>query len=339
MPIGVAVIKWDDRIGTKLISKYPENLKVDPTLTMRVYGGHVLGERRESNFISMRVEDINIASYFGGIDINKFIMLILSPDERTEDFQEPLKLIGSEILALPDKKIISLLPEIYDRILAYLMFSTKQRLALLLSSPDRLNVLEYLEKEVYARVSDLQKLADKPIDFILEPLKDQEIIIRKWIEGEEDEIAFLNRHVWLGRIPPSKIDPTLMPTIKAFFETYKITKRDQQLVIKLLTNLDIDAVINALDESPKTEKELETITNLEEDKIVEILEYLENNKFIKLINKRYYLLCKPAIITFIAKDIMRRVLQSYQLGEIHRNIVLHILTEMRNNIAREMGVL
>jgi len=339
MPYGIAVVKWDDRIGTKLIAKHPSDMKVDGTLTMRVYGGHVLGERRESNFISMKVDELNIASYFGGIEINKFIMLLLKPEENTEDFQEPLKLIGSEILSLPDKKIISLLPEVYERILAYLKFTTKQKLALLLSNRERLAVLEYLERELYARADDLQKLVDKPIDFILDPLKDQEIIIRKWIEGEEDEIVFLNKHVWLGRVPPRKIEPSFLPTVKAFFENYTVTRKEQMLVVNLLTNLDIEAIISALDEGPKTLQDLEAITNIDEDKLIELMEKLESQKIVKTVNKRYHLLSKPVITTFPAKDIMRRIIQSYRLGEVRRSIALHILTEIRNNLAREMGVM
>ena len=46
MPVGMVVVRWDNRIGTVLEAKQPKNYKISPDLTMRIYGAHVLGEER-----------------------------------------------------------------------------------------------------------------------------------------------------------------------------------------------------------------------------------------------------------------------------------------------------
>lgn len=339
MPEGIVVVKWDDRIGTKIVARYPEELQITPTLTMRVYGGHVLGERRKSNFISMRVDEINIASYFAGIEVNKFIMLILSPEDQAENFQEPLKLIGSELLPLSDREIKKLLQSIYDRILAYLKFTTRQRLALLLSMSDRLKILDYLEEVSFIRLSELQKLTKRPIEFILEPLKDQEIIAKKWIEGEEDEIVFLKKHIWIGRVPPPKAPSEVIDAVKLFFESYTITRKEELDVIKTLVDANFEQILNLLEQSPYTLKELSAITNQDEEILIDVLEKLEAKKFIKQVGNKYYLVSKPVVMLIPAKDVARRVVQLYNAHEISRTIALHILTEIRNDVAKQLGMI
>ncbi|MGQ4915812.1 MAG: hypothetical protein ACP6IU_13860 [Candidatus Asgardarchaeia archaeon] len=339
MPKGIAVVKWDDRIGTKIITKYPSDLSVSPTLTMRVYGGHVLGERRESNFISMKVDQLNIASFFSGIEINKFIMLLLDEGEQAETFQEPLKLIGSELLALPDREIVKMLPSVYDKILAYLQFTNRQRLALLLSMSDRLRVIDLLEEETFARLSDIQKLTKKPVEFVLEPLKDQEIIEKKWIEGEEDEIVFLKKHIWIGRVPPKNAPAAVHDAIRLFFEKYVITRKEELTVIHSLVDVNTEPLFNLLEKSPYSIKELEAITGMDEDTLVNTLEDLETKRFVKHIGDKYYLISKPVIILIPAKDVARHIIQLYNSGSISKMVALHILTELRNDIARELGVM
>jgi len=341
LPIGIAVVKWDDRIGTKLIAKYPPDIEVNPVLTMRVYGSHVLGERRESNFITMKVDDLNIASYFGGITINKFVMMILEPTERGEDYQEAITLLGGEILPLDDEGIIKRLPEVYAKITSFLQYSVPQRIALALLDDDRYEVVQHLLEVGHTRVSEVRKFTkEKPVDFILDPLIDFQIVSRKWVQGINDEIVYLLRYIWVGRTPPSTFPTEITSTVQAFFDEYALTDSEIKLVLNTLVDQVSYNIVSYLDKSqPRTVDELIAALNFTEDEVLDAVDKLEGNNFLVRKGEYYYLISRPTIVTPIAKHLIRQVLRELNEGVIERSVALHILTDIRNELAKELGVL
>jgi len=341
MPLGIAAVKWDDRLGTKLIAKYPPDLEIEPVLTMRVYGSHVLGERRESNFITMKVDELNIASYYGGIDINKFVMMLLDSDERGEDYQEALTLLGGELLAVENEgQIAKRLPEVYAKITSFLQYSLPQRIALALLDEDRYEILQHLLEVGHTKVSEARKFSKKPIDFILDPLIDLQIISRKWVQGVNDEIVFLLRYVWIGRAPPSFIPQDLSLDVKTFFDKYTLNDDEIRLILETMVDQAAYSVISDLDSAqPKTLEEITSSVNFSEDEILDALDRLEDSQFVTMKNDRYYLISRPVIVLTVAKNVIRQVLRELNEGAIERNVALHILTDIRNELAKELGVL
>ena len=99
MPDGLVVVRWDNRIGTVLEAKVPSTLKISPDLTMRIYGAHVLGEERGPGFITMKVRELGIASYFSGTKLNYFVAILLNKDERGEDYEEGITEAAARIFS------------------------------------------------------------------------------------------------------------------------------------------------------------------------------------------------------------------------------------------------
>ncbi|MDX1797143.1 MAG: hypothetical protein R3255_00700, partial [Candidatus Lokiarchaeia archaeon] len=64
MPIGLVVMRWDDRVGTEILAKYPEEINVTDKTLMQVYSTHEYSG--ESGMISLMIGSLNIASYYTG---------------------------------------------------------------------------------------------------------------------------------------------------------------------------------------------------------------------------------------------------------------------------------
>ena len=92
IPKGIAVIKWDDKEGVILDSKYPEDLKIEQDEIMRIYTSHAMGEGRPG-LLSIKLSGAdNVLSYFTGIDVQTqyAIAILMDIDEDTNWFEDPL---------------------------------------------------------------------------------------------------------------------------------------------------------------------------------------------------------------------------------------------------------
>ena len=66
MPVGLVVMKWDERVGTEILAKYPEEIIITDKTLMQVYSTHeYIGE---SGMIILMIDSLNIASYYTGSD-------------------------------------------------------------------------------------------------------------------------------------------------------------------------------------------------------------------------------------------------------------------------------
>ena len=61
MPVGLLVMKWDMRIGTEVLAKYPENISLSEQTLMQIYSSHEY--TGEPGIISLLVGPLNIVSY------------------------------------------------------------------------------------------------------------------------------------------------------------------------------------------------------------------------------------------------------------------------------------
>ena len=64
MPIGLVVMRWDDRAGTEVLTKYPTEIVLTEKTLMQIYSTHEYSG--ESGMISLMIGSLNIASYFTG---------------------------------------------------------------------------------------------------------------------------------------------------------------------------------------------------------------------------------------------------------------------------------
>ncbi|MHA1651584.1 MAG: hypothetical protein ACTSYB_15440 [Candidatus Helarchaeota archaeon] len=103
MPVGILLIRWDDKLGTTLVAKYPEKFKFPSRILMNIYSQHRT-QSTDPSFVTMTLTNMKISSFFSGMDTNYIgasnyiIALVLRRDEQPYKFREILKKAAAKIL-------------------------------------------------------------------------------------------------------------------------------------------------------------------------------------------------------------------------------------------------
>ena len=340
MPIGLIVVKWDNKIGTVLEAKYPEDVFVSPDLTMKIYGAHVLGEAREAGFISMKVDSLNIASYFAGIEINYYVALLLKPTEDAAAFEDALIEVASKIFEnLGEKKYVEKLPEFYKFLEKYPVLTRDQKIASVLLDPIKSFVFKTLLEYGCVTKDQLQediikKLGVKTFDInaILASMVKAGLVVSEWVEGVPSEVVFLIRDFEIVRVPPNikKIPANVKNAIRDFFSKYKQSPRDVAILARAITDPEIYEIIKALKtRGGMSTREISEKTEIPEDKIFNYIGWLRRNNFIIEVEEsnqsKFYLISEPMIITFYPEYQIKSVIERYNEGVLPAKQVIRYL--------------
>jgi hypothetical protein len=99
MTFGLLALKWNERSGIEIVSKYPED--VDSKLSKRdlfqIYNMHQYNQGKEG-MVSLTLNSINFISYYSGEDSGYYIVLVLNILENPEDFEEILEELAHEVI-------------------------------------------------------------------------------------------------------------------------------------------------------------------------------------------------------------------------------------------------
>ncbi|MFX1571381.1 MAG: hypothetical protein ACFFB0_01420 [Promethearchaeota archaeon] len=116
MPKGLIVMKYNERSGADIKASFPqEELDISSRTLMNIFSLHEFSE--EAGIVSFTVGDINIITYYTGVDLDYFIILILNILENPDDYEEVLQEISQTILKNLEKdKYIKMLPSLYKQI-------------------------------------------------------------------------------------------------------------------------------------------------------------------------------------------------------------------------------
>ena len=112
MPVGLAIMRWDERVGTEILAKYPEELTITDKTLMQVYSTHEYSG--ESGMISLMIGSLNIASYYTGPDKGFYILLLLSLDDDPDAYEGGLIDISRIILQnVIDDAYVPMIPDLF----------------------------------------------------------------------------------------------------------------------------------------------------------------------------------------------------------------------------------
>jgi hypothetical protein len=99
MTFGLLALKWNERSGIEVVSKYPED--VDSKLSKRdlfqIYNMHQYSQGKEG-MVSLTLNSINFISYYSGKDLGYYIVLVLNILENPEDFEEIMNELAHDII-------------------------------------------------------------------------------------------------------------------------------------------------------------------------------------------------------------------------------------------------
>ncbi|MFW9828356.1 MAG: DUF2341 domain-containing protein [Candidatus Thorarchaeota archaeon] len=252
-PLGLILMKWDERIGADLLGKYPEDVKISEKTLMQIYGTHEY--TAEKGLITLIRENINALSYYTGPETNYYIILLLSMDDDPDIYEGEMANIASLILQnLEDDVYLQLIPSFFQRLSIYPTLTYEQNLIfcyqdsikqMIINTLRDYGVISKSELNIWLKDRELEGIID--LEAILAELVRYEMIKIASVKEIPSELIFLTKDIFMLRVPPDTLfkDPmknglpiqfaqSYQEEVQNYFKDYHPTEDD---MLKILDNL------------------------------------------------------------------------------------------------------
>ena len=155
MPIGLVIMRWDIKVSTEILAKYPEELIISDETLMQIYAAHEY--TGEPGMISLLVGPLNIASYYTGREKPLYIILLLNLDEDADTYEGGLSDISRVIFQnYEDNAYLEMIPFLFQRLSIYPHLNEEQSLAVTFSDNVNRLIIERLREEGVITKSELK---------------------------------------------------------------------------------------------------------------------------------------------------------------------------------------
>ncbi|MFX1590471.1 MAG: hypothetical protein ACFFC1_20245 [Promethearchaeota archaeon] len=349
MPLGLILMKWDPKVGTEIVTKYPEELIVSDETLMQIYAAHEY--TGEPGMISLMVGHLNVASFYTGKERALYIIALLNLDDDPDLYEGGLTDVSRIIMQnIEDDRYLTMMPFLFQRLSAYPHLTDEQNLAL--NYQDEINrlIINRLREEGVVSKSELKVwLNDKyrkgffDIDATLMELIKKEIIKEASVKGMPSELLFLINDPLIIRRPPIKLlknpverglPETLISEYKSkvrnFFQTYRPSEEDNLKIIDLITDPQIYEIIKLLRLAVVTRNALEKLRKKGVEDIDDGIKRLWENKILHVLKDErgieYYALLSDFYISLIyPKYILNEVIHQYEVKSKVENVLVEYL--------------
>ncbi|UCC20075.1 MAG: hypothetical protein JSV62_01985 [Promethearchaeota archaeon] len=358
-PRGLLFMKWDEKIGTEILVKYPEDLKVSEKTLMQVYSTHEYTGEKGS--ITLMAESLNILSYYTGSELGYYLLLFLNIDDDPDVYEGGMADILRNILEnLKDDSYLHIIPILFQRLSVFPSLTDEEILTLHYQNEVKRLIINILRDDGVITKSELEIwLRDKhlggffDIDVILNDLIKLDIIKVGSIKGMPSELIFLINDIFMIRVPPVRLleDPiskglptqlakTYQNEVKKFFQEYIPTEDDIVQVVNILINPQVYEALRLLRTRICTAEDLEKLKKKGVDDIYNVLKLLWDSQMINVFhdekNIEYYALLSDFYADFIfPKYLLKRIKIAYeQKSKVNKVLIeyLHILENTYNNL-------
>lgn len=352
MPFGILVYRFDEKAGMKIVARHPDDIMVDDKATMQIYTAHAF--EGEKGFLTISIADLNIASYFTGIDSNYYVGLLLSIDENAEDYEDVLTDSVRTIMSnLEYRRYMQMLPDIYKKIITYPKMSREQHLALTFLDPIKKMILDRLIEDGSATKSELnswlkEKLAKEELDIdaILHSMIKMGLIVESTLKEMPSPLVFLVGDIFATRVPPLEIvsnaksgnypgylSDEYINDVRTYFENYSPTPEDQEIILKVLTDMEAFTLIAKLADKPLKKEEIDALRN-EIENIDALLKWLWDSKIINVLRGKtgqevYFLRSNIAVKLVFPEYIINLILDSYNNGTKSNSVLIEHLNVLK----------
>jgi len=354
MPTGLIVMKWDDRAGTEIIAKYPEEILLTEKTLMQVYSTHEYSG--ESGMISLMIGSLNIASYYTGPEKNFYILLLLNLDDDPDAYEEGLVNISRIILGnIEDDDFLQMIPTLFRRLSVYPTLLDEQRLALTYQDEIKRMIIKRLRDEGVVSKSELiiwlkdrYKQGFVDVDGVLMELIKREIVKEASVKGMPSELIFLIKDVVIMRVPPVKIlkDPAdrglpsqlvenYRADTKSFFQNYRPTEGDNLRVLNILTNPQVYETLRLLRTAVVTKNDLMKLRKKGVEDLDDVLKMLWDTKMVQVYqdereNEYFALLSDFHLDLTFPKYLMNVIKTVYNQKSKADQVLIEYLTVLEN---------
>jgi len=354
MPVGLLVMRWDERVGTEITAKFPEEINMSEGTLMQIYSTHEYSG--EAGMISLMVGSLNIASYYTGPEKQMYIILLLSLDDDPDTFEGGLADIARIIIQnTSDDSYISMIPSLYRRLSVYPSLNQEQLLAITYQDEIKRMIINRLRDEGVVTKSELNVwLKDKyrygfiDIDAILFELVKREMIKETSVKGMPSEIIFLINDLLTIRVPPMKLlkNPVAngLPeslveeyeaAVRNFFISYRPSEEDTLNIVELFVNPQVYETLRLLRTLIATKNVLEKLRKKGVDDIDGVLKLLWDNNLVQVFrdskNIEYYALCSDIFFSLVyPKYIANTIIQEYEVKSKTEKVLIEYLNVLED---------
>jgi len=333
MPIGLVVMRWDERVGTEILAKYPEEIIVTDKTLMQVYSTHEYSG--ESGMISLMVGSLNIASYYTGPEKGYYILLLLNLDDDPDSYEGGLVDVSRIILQnLEDEAYVSLIPSLFQRLSVYPTLNNEQQLAITYQDEIKRMIINRLREEGVVSKSELMVwLKDKyrqgfvDLEGVLIELIKRELIKEASVKGMPSELIFLIHDILMLRIPPVQLlkDPAdrglpaqlaedYRMEVKKFFQNYRPSEQDNLRVVDIVINPQVYETLRLLRTAIVTKNDLEKLKKKGVEDVDKVLKMLWEGQMIQVfqdeMNNEYYALLSDFHVDLIFPKYLLNIIKS-----------------------------
>jgi len=356
MPIGLLLMRWDVKVSTEILAKYPDELVISEETLMQIYAAHEY--TGEPGMISLLVGPLNIASYYTGRDKPLYIILLLNLDEDADTFEGGLADISRVIFQnYEDKAFLEMIPFLFQRLSTYPNLNMEQSLSITYIDDVNRLIINRLREEGVITKSELKIwLKDQyregffDVDAILMELIKKEIIKEASVKGMPSELIFLINDLFMIRRPPIILlkDPTErgLPEqfvddyhveVRKFFQKYRPSEED---TLKILDEVIVDPqvyeILRLLRISIVTKNSLEKLRKKGVDDIDGGLKKLWDNQMIHVFqdnkgNEYYALLTDFHNSLVYPKYMLKTIIHQYEVKSKSNGVLLEYLNVLDNS--------
>ncbi|MHA2184612.1 MAG: hypothetical protein ACXAAI_06375 [Promethearchaeota archaeon] len=350
MPIGLAIMRWDIKVSTEILAKYPEEVVISEETLMQIYAAHEY--TGEPGMISLFVGPLNIASYYMGREKPLYIILLLNLDEDADVFEGGLTDISRVIFQnYRDDAYLEMIPFLFQRLSTYPYLNEEQSLAITYVDDVNRLIINRLRDEGVVSKSELKIwLKDKyregffDVDAILMELIKKEIIKESSVKGMPSELIFLINDLFMIRRPPvellknpatrglpEKFVEEYKVEVKKFFQKYAPSENDSLKILdEVIVDPQVYEILKLLRISIVTKNALEKLRKKGVDDIDAGLKKLWDNQMIHVFqdskgNEYYTLLTDFYNSLIYPKYILNTILRQYEVKSKSNGVLIEYL--------------
>jgi len=336
IPRGLILMKWDERVGTEIIVKYPKDIEISQKTLMQIYGAHEY--TGESGMVNLMVGSLNIASYYTGQEKGYYLVLILNIEDDADAYEGGIiDVIQILLQNLSDDSYLHIIPSLFQRLAIYPTLNNEQHLINVYQDEVKRIILNRLRDEGVITKSELMVwLKDKykegfiDLDAVLNELIKREFMKQVSVKGMPSELNFLSGDLIILRVPPIKLfknpeesglPPQLtkayLNEVKKFFEQYSPTEFDNIKIINILANPEVYQTFQLLRSAIVTKDDLEKLKRKGVQDVSNVLKLLWDSNMIKVLQdkngKEYYALQSDFYIQLIfPKYLLKTIKEAYE---------------------------
>jgi len=345
VPVGLLVMKWDERIGTEILVKYPEEIILTKKTLMQIYSTHEY--TGEPGMISLMVANLNITSYFTGPERNLYILLLLMLDEDPDLYEGGLVDVSHVILQnYDDDSFLQMIPSLFQHLSIFPTLNEEQHLAMIYHNEIKRNIINRLREESVVSKSELmvwlKEVYDKSsidIDSVLMELIRNEIVKEASVKGMPSELIFLTKDLLLIRRPPIKLLRNLSEkrlssrlirdyrsSVESFFQDYRPSEMDNLKIINALVNPQVYETLRLLRIKIVNREELQKLKKKGVEDTAGVLKALYDCQLIKVFQgkdgKEHYALISDFYLGYMFPKYLLNIIKKDYENKSKANPVL-----------------